>query len=366
MCFTTIIYSFLLNDYQIAAVDISYATIEEAVEIFWRVNATGLPISKDWIANALTLSDDFRLGDEIDNLILELKPYSFNNIKRDIIFQCIQNSFGKIYFDFKIEELVKRKDFANIAIKSIESIKKSVKFLYENLLVFNHKILPYNSQLIFLTAFFNKLKNTEPTEIQILELKKWFWVTSYSNYFSIYSLSNQRKAFEQFNLFVNNEKVSPIFNDKVNLKFSTLNFPEKTFMGSVRSKALTLFMINYALGIKEISLQKINADSVEEFEIGNLYSIPQKENPTENFVPVVYKRVEIEGRITIESITNTKKPKNYSFLLNEVNENLFISENMCKLEIGNDIPISTILQIRKELIKKAEKLFVESLDIEYT
>ena len=41
-------------------------------------------------------------------------------------------------------------------------------------------------------------------------------------------------------------------------------------MGSVRSKALTLFMINYALGIKEISLQKINADSVEEFEIGNL------------------------------------------------------------------------------------------------
>ena len=249
MCFTTIIYSFLLNDYQIAAVDISYATIEEAVEIFWRVNATGLPISKDWIANALTLSDDFRLGDEIDNLILELKPYSFNNIKRDIIFQCIQNSFGKIYFDFKIEELVKRKDFANIAIKSIESIKKSVKFLYENLLVFNHKILPYNSQLIFLTAFFNKLKNTEPTEIQILELKKWFWVTSYSNYFSIYSLSNQRKAFEQFNLFVNNEKVSPIFNDKVNLKFSTLNFPEKTFMGSVRSKALTLFMINYALGI---------------------------------------------------------------------------------------------------------------------
>ena len=30
---------------------------------------------------------------------------------------------------------------------------------------------------------------------------------------------------------------------------------------------------------------------------------------------------------------------------------------MCKLEIGNDIPISTILQIRKELIKKAEKLF---------
>jgi len=355
------------TNYQIASVDIIYATIEEAVKIFWRVNATGL-ISKDWIASALTIKDDFRLGTEIDKLLSELKPYNYDKINRDIIFQCIQNSFGKIYFDYEIEDLVSKTNFREVAKNTVKSINKAVKFLYEDLLVLNSSLIPYNSQLIFITLFFNSIGDNEPTENQIITLKKWFWVTTYSNYFTIYSLSDQRKAYEQFNTFIDNENNNPIYNDKGDIRFTTLEFPEKINMKSVRAKALVLFMINYSKGVNSISLQKVNVDTIEEFEIGNLFSVPKKENPAENFVPVIVERkIEEVGKIFINSIRNSiKKPKDYSFLLKNADLSLFISEEMVKLYDETAESIDRIHALRKELIANAEKSFVENcLNIEY-
>ncbi|WKL48253.1 DUF262 domain-containing protein [Flavobacterium pectinovorum] len=354
----------IFNNYQIASVDIEYASIDEAVEIFKRVNEKGLPIAKDWIVSALTNKGDFRLGTEIDNLLDELKQFDFNNLKRDVIFQCIQNSFGRVYFDFKIEDLVKRKDFIEITIKTILSIKKAVKFLYEDLLVLNNKLIPYNSQLIFLTTFFNHLGENKATKNQILSLKKWFWITSYSNYFTIYSLSNQRKAFDKFNEFIMDENINPIFNDN-DSPFTSFEFPPKIYMGSVRAKTLALFMINHSCGIKSINLEKVNFEDVEQFEITNLFSKPQKDNPSENFIPVINYVVEKNNLRLFKSLSKIKKPKNYSFLLSEENEKFFITREMVKLYDGSINSENQILKIRWEEIIKSERRFVESLGIYY-
>lgn len=354
----------IFTNYQIASVDINYASIEEAVEIFWRVNAKGMEISKDWIVSALTLKDDFRLGTEIDNLLEDLKPFNFDRIKRDIIFQCIQSSFGRIYFDFKIEDLVKRADFRELTQKTIESIKKATKFLFENLLVLNYKLIPYNSQLIFLSIFFNKIGDREPSDKQILELKKWFWITSYSNYFTIFSLSNQRKAFEQFNAFIEDENVNPVYNDSNINKFTTLEFPPKIYMGSVRAKALALFLINHYKGFTKVDLQKINFDSIESFEVGSLFTKPQKENPSENFIPVIDEIVAKTEYLELKPMFSTRKSKDYTFLLqnNMPNNELFIN-----LEMINQYSQSydEVLIIRKRLIIDAEREFVEQLGLIY-
>lgn len=357
----------IFTNYQIASVDINYATIEEAVEIFWRVNAKGVIISKDWIVSALTLKDDFRLGTEIDKLLDELRQYNFEEIKRDIIFQCIQSSFGKIYFDYKIEELVKRDDFAKVATKTFQSIKKAVKFLYEDLLVLNSKLIPYNAQLIFLTVFFNSFEDESLTGNTILKLKRWFWITSYSNYFTIYSLSNQRKAFERFiESFLENNNVDPVFYDNEKVNFSTLDFPSKIGMGSVRAKSLALFMINYSKGFKEISVNKINSEEIENFEFGYLFSKPQRDNPSENFVPIIEEIVVKEKGIRqFRLLTKLKRPQNYSSLLNKERKNLFITIEMVSLYDGTYESEKSILDLRREEIVKAEKRFVDSLDIFY-
>jgi len=357
----------IFNNYQIASVDINYASIEEAVEIFWRVNAKGVTISKDWIVSALTNNENFRLGTEIDNLLNDLKQYNYDTIKRDVIFQCIQNSFGKIYFDYKIEELVKRPDFIKVTKKTIESIKRAVKFLYEYLLVFNRKLIPYNGQLIFITSFFNSIENKEITEKQILELKKWFWITTYSNYFTIYSLSDQRKAFEQFNAFIEDENINPVYNNLgEENEFTVLNFPEKINMGSVRAKALALFMINYAYGINNISVKKIDSEEIEKFELENLFTINQKDNVSENFLPIITKRIISNDKIYFSNpINSVKKQKNYSELLNENNDNLFINNKIVELNKSQKSE-KEILDLRKTLIINKEKEFVNSLGLEYS
>ena len=354
----------IFNKYNIASVDINNATIEEAVEIFRRVNERGLPLTKDWIVSALTNKGGFRLGSEIDNLLAELKEYNFDKIKRDVIFQCIQNLFGKIYFDYDIEELVKRHDFVEVTKKALVSIKKGVKFFYEHLLVLNSKLLPYNGQLIFLTSFFNYLGDKEPTDKQILALKKWFWITSYSNYFTIYSLNGQRKAYDQFQAFILDEKENPVYNDKENSKFEVYEFPPRIYMNSVRAKSLALFMINYSQGFKTVGLEKIDADTIEKFDISNLVSKSQKENPAENFFPV------IEYRNDSNDVTSkVKNPKNYDFLLSDTQtndnlENLFITQDMREI-YSTYKDEDWVLSVRKTLILEQEQIFVENLGLAY-
>ncbi|MDX8568141.1 DUF262 domain-containing protein [Elizabethkingia sp. HX XZB] len=347
----------IFNSYDIASVDINYANIEEAVEIFWRINEKGLTISKDWIASALTNTSSFRLGTKIDDLLERLEKYNFQTIKRDIIFQCIQSSFGKIYFDYKIEDLVKRKDFAEITGVTLSSIERAVQFLYEDLLVLNNRLLPYNTQLIFLTVFFNSLGVHKPTEKQIISLKKWFWITSYSNYFTIYSLSNQRKAFESFCSFTRDEDVDPVYYDNGNIKFSTADFPSKISMGSVRSKSLALFMINHSVGIKNISPKSLPKDKIEKFEFGSLYPITQRENPTENIIPVI-KFSNNENSLKI------KQKNNNLHLLNEENPDIFIDYTVVRLNKEKSRHIEVLIA-RKYLIMIAEKDFVEALGLIY-
>lgn len=353
----------VLNNYQIASVDINYADIEEAVEIFWRVNARGMLISKDWIASALTNKGDFRLGTEIDKLLDELRIYNFENLKRDVVFQCIQSSYGKIYFDYKIEDLVKRNDFIEVTKKTLQSINRAVKFLFEDLLVLNSKLIPYNAQLIFITVFFNSLDKPEPSKKQILSLKKWFWTTSYSNYFTIYSLSNQRKAFDKFNDFLLDEDIDPVFNDSGQSKFMTGEFPSKIFMGSVRAKSLALFMINYSKGFKKISLDKIDVENFENFEFCNLFSISQKDNPSENLIPII-KEIKNDSKHNFKTLGFSKKQKNYQSLLNKVDEKLFITSKM--VEMYNDLsPDTEILDLRLKEIVSAERIFVSDLGFFY-
>ena len=61
--------------------------------------------------------------------------YNFDEISRDILFNCIQSSFGKLSFDVDVVSLIKedRLKFIETTKKTILSIEKAVKFLFEEL-----------------------------------------------------------------------------------------------------------------------------------------------------------------------------------------------------------------------------------------
>jgi hypothetical protein len=349
-----------LIDYQIPSIEIFGGSIKDAVDIFSRVNSKGITISQDWMLSALTSSEEsnFNLGDMLGELIIDLKEFNFENIKRDVLVQCITNSFGKVFFDQKIEELAKRTDFKEVSIKTIGGIKRAVQFLFEELLVIGRRLLPYNNQLIFLTYFFNEVEI--PNEEQKNKLKRWFWVTSYSNYFTIYSLSKIRLAFEQFKRFVRNEKENPIYFDKPNQKFSIAELPNAVSAKSVRSTSFVLFLLNYSNGFNKISTSNIDSFRPSYLFRGNT-SHP-------NAIPII----NFLGKSDQQLFFELGKQKDMSFLFNDKNfdlfsKNYFLTKEMSYLFMRDSAnKIDVILEMRLRLIEESEKSFVEELGIEYS
>lgn len=342
-----------LIDYQIPSIEIFGGSIKDAVDIFSRINSKGITISQDWMLSALTSSenDNFNLGEILGNLLLDLKEYNFGDIRRDILVQCIQNSFGKVYFDQKLEDLADRNDFKVVTYKTVESIKKAVKFLFEELEVVDRRLLPYNNQLIFLTYFFNKIN--EPSENQKRKLKEWFWISTYSNYFTIYSLSKIRLAFEQFRMFVRNENENPVYYGQ---KFDLADLPKTVSAKSVRSTALVLFLLNYSNNFR-----KVNHNEIDSLRISFL----QRGNTT---------HASVMPMLEYTSLSNDNlpfeynKPKDMSYLFeldnfDEFSDRYFLNRVM--LELFRENKFDDILIERMKLIVEAEKVFVEQFGIAY-
>lgn len=335
-----------LLDYKIATIEIRNANIEEAVEIFSRINSKGTEISFDWMVNALSISSNFGFGEEIDKLLDDLYQYNFNTLKRDVIFRCIQSSFGKLYIDqSNIEELARRSDFAEITRYTIPFIKRAVTFLYNDLLVLDSKLLPYNIQLIFIVDFFKK--KPDPTDSEINQLKKWFWCTTYANYFTIYSLSNQRKAYEQFHRYLDGKSDSILFNDNPDIKFRVSSFPEKITMGSVRSKALILFLLNRSFNNTNKIKQNING-----FFMRKIFS---SSNDVSNIIPLLdseeFARFKGNKDLSIDEIIN-------------LNEQLNICIDNIQLDMYINNRKDDFLKLRKEFIIKEESQFIYKLGLD--
>lgn len=347
-----------LIDYEVPSITIDGGHIKEAVDIFSRVNSKGTDISPDWMISALTYNKDkdFRLGSLIDELIMELEKFSFHDISniRDLILKCITHSFGKAYFDqsSRVEQLAERSDFIDVTRATMVSIRKAVEFLNYELLVLSGKQLPYIPQLIFITDFFNTIQS--PTSKQIDDLKRWFWVTTYSNYFTIYTISKQREAYKQFRSYLEGKTGEIVYNDKPEIPFKTAEFPLKINAGSVRSNALTLFLINHFNDFKP------NNDEFTGVNLSYLFSDVKSDKKAyypASVVPVARKlNDKIPKFIELDSIGDLASY-----------ERLFITREMVELYKQDD-SLDTKKQIlleRKALIQNAEKQFVESMGIIY-
>ncbi|MBK3519958.1 DUF262 domain-containing protein [Carboxylicivirga marina] len=341
-----------LIDFQLPSIDILGGDIEEAVEIFSRVNSKGAKISADWMISALSYNKEkgFRLGTEIDALLDELSFYNFQNIKRDLILNCITNSFGKYYIDqSKLENLVRLDNFISTSQNTLTSIKKAVKFLFEELLVVDSKLLPYSAQLIFITDFFNQI--SEPSDWQLNKLKEWFWITTYSGYFTIYSLSKQRKAYQTFQKFLKGDLDDPVFNDTPEIPFDISDFPNKIYMGSVRAKSLILFLLNYSNKFKPI-----DSSNIEGYKLLYICKDRNGISPPSCVIPFL-----------IDSSNKIPKRRDVSYLINsnddEILQKYAITDIMREQYLNQDF--DALINTREQYILKIEGEFTEQLGLSY-
>lgn len=342
-----------LLSFHLPSIDINGGTVNEAIDIFWRLNSKGSIISPDWIVSARTydMDENFRLGTKIDNLLAELKPFNFGNIKREVILQCIQSSFGKIYFEMDTEDIVKRNDFRESAFRTIESIKKAVQFLYEQLLVVDSKLLPASIQLIFITEFFNNISS--PTQLQIDSLKRWFWQTSYSNYFTILSPSRRKDAFAHFRNWLSARTDDPFYNDKPGTPFVISDFPIKIHFGSVRAKTLILFLMNYENEFISTSYQDVYSVDLQYL----FYNIRNEKGdlPPASVIPLLTTASKRYSKLIDMSVLLNNWAPNH--------ERIFITNEMVKLY--REHKKNEVIELRRQLIMSKEREFVEYLGLVY-
>lgn len=360
-----------ISSYDIPAIELIGGSIKEAVNIFSRLNSTGITFSDDWKVSALSFNKErnFRFGSEIDKLFENLVKYNFytsqndKKKKRNLVLQSVLSAFDeeKAYFDIaktteELEKLASEDNFIDVSLNALSNFEKTVEFLFNYSLVLNSKFISSQYQLIFIINFFNKVKS--PTETQIDTLKKWFWLTSYSNYFTIYNLADIRVAYKKFNGFIQNENKNPIY-IAPSIIFKTKVFPKSIDFGSARGSSLALFMVNYSINKDNI----LNGKSINSNEIKGVveYKLFKDEKVSENVVFIVEKKDELNNLI--------QKNKDLSFLLSQEYKGeyskLFITDEM--REAYADLDNKRVLKLRLQAIMKAEEKFVrEKLEIEYT
>lgn len=338
-------------DYHIPFVEIVGGDIRSAVEIFSRTNSTGTDISEDFMLSALSYNVEtgFLLSTAISEFINSLNIYNFEDLKRDTVLNAILNTKGdgKIYFDVKIENLLEKNfDLQYFSSSVFNHLKQAIDFLYKKLILIDVRLLPYPTQLIFISEFFRI--NPEPTTWQYEILEEWFWTTTYSNYFTLYSLSQQRIAYQEFlNLVHGNKNARGIYKVDIDMAFNTAKYPDKINFTGVRPKALQLF---YLKSISE------NYELQEREGIKEMYISNKRERSAANII--------FRFASEYESDKNKKHIDDfimYSSL--DVLHKHFITQEMVSMyALGN---IDEFIRTRESLIKKKEREFVSKLNIKY-
>ena len=229
-----------LLSYEIGYITVLGGKIDDAVEIFSRLNSKGTDIAADYMIQALTYdsNSDFLFSRAISDIQLSLGKYNFSQISREVILRCIFNYTDKPFFDAKSEDIVKMKDLPTVMECVKRDLMYAVRLLHDECKVLEYKQLPYTYQVILLAMFFKY--NQSVSLMQKMELKKWFYYTSYANYFTNTSLTNIRKDIALFRDYCKGMAKTPIQYSLVTLPA----LPKNLSLGAVRNCCITFSTIN--------------------------------------------------------------------------------------------------------------------------
>ena len=239
-----------LTNYKFAVTRIIGGSLDQAVNIFSRLNTSGQPMMPDQMVSALTYDDstgDKTLAGTIDDILGSLQEFQFDTINRITVFRAIVAASGKSIHKSDWEELakeLKKTDLNEAAEKTTAALRRSASFLNAILKVPTDRLLPYTHQILLLSEFFRICP--EPDAHQRDLLKKWFWGTSLSGWFAgnggnttqiNYGLEEMRQLAGYQQTGFNGFKV-------MSLEDPARPFPNRFDMRAARIRSLLLFMLS--------------------------------------------------------------------------------------------------------------------------
>ena len=240
-----------LGAYRLPLVIFATESLRLAVESFTRLNRAGQSMGADEMFSALTYEADdnmeqFRLSAHIDSILQEIARAGFGEVDRVVVLRVVLLSVGLDPFRTEWDKLAKDTQEASAkqlpdAIKEARrGLLEAIKFLCAEG-IHNSRLLPYSMQLVGLAAFFGQRKEP-PTEGQERLLRRWLWVSAFTEGFGGLNPSRillQLKA-------LHNEiphQDDPTLVDGIDLDAHAHPFPERHDHRSARVRALLCVML---------------------------------------------------------------------------------------------------------------------------
>lgn len=166
------------QNYEVPVVKVTNRSKEEVGVIFERINNSGTDLSTLDLLVAWTWSEDFHLRDEIKDILDDLKRRGFSDIPEKRVLQCLSALISETARTEDILNLKAHEVRANID-KLRSSLETTIDFLATQFKVYSNDFLPHSHQIVPLAFFFSRIRN--PDHEQTKYLKRWFWITSFSD-----------------------------------------------------------------------------------------------------------------------------------------------------------------------------------------
>lgn len=170
--------------YQVPLVTLGDMSIDDVAPVFERINSTGTRLTIYDLMRAATWSPDFDLGNTVDDIKATLEPKRFSSFDNKTFLRTLGAAAGGDFSAQSIDALrdLSKDDLNAAATTMKEAALRAADFLSTEISAPRAEALPYANQFAVLCELFRVLPI--PDTFQLNEIKRWFWLTTLSGYFS--------------------------------------------------------------------------------------------------------------------------------------------------------------------------------------
>jgi hypothetical protein len=200
-----------IKSYQLAVVRLKGGDLQHAVEVFSRLNSSGQSMSPDQMVSALSYrGEGDSLSEQIEAIGEAVAATGFGQIPSITIFRSMLAVTGeRDVMNARWEVLANRVrgSLPEATTKANLALMNAVQFLRNDAQAPLARLIPYQHQMVLLSAFFNL--RPQPSTRQKRALLRWFWGTSWSGYFAGANTTQIKNSLTMMVDFANGEVEAP-------------------------------------------------------------------------------------------------------------------------------------------------------------
>jgi len=176
----TILLHSVFQEYMIPTVTLTRRSLPDVVQIFERVNSTGLRLDAVDFMRAVTWSEDFDLTRELAALSARLESEGFR-VPSESLMKVVALIAGKLPTPASMLELrtMSAAELTRHVDSAASAVLRAIVFLNSECKIYSNDFVPYEGQLLVLSKFFSR-SGLEADESQLGRLRRWFWAVGFN------------------------------------------------------------------------------------------------------------------------------------------------------------------------------------------